>query len=346
MGQQTNIQWADDTHNFWRGCSRVSEGCRNCYAETLVENRMAKMHYDLAMSGSKLSSVHFYKEIGKPSFPLWGKGAPRIRSVDFAAPLRWNKKPLVCDRCGEMFALPHSSYSQVCESCNSTAFHRRRVFSLSLGDWLDEEVPIEWLADMLDVIRQCPNLDFLLLTKRPENFKFRLQFANGHCAKIGDLMKYEQDQYMQTAFWIADWLEAKPPANIWLGTSVENQKTAEERIAQLLLIPARVRFLSVEPLLGPIDLIKASAGIVLGGKNMIHWAIFGGESGPGARPCRLEWIRNGLKQCAMAGIAPFVKQLGSCAASDYETVGKIKDKKGGDMNEWPNDLRVRQFPQQ
>src|SRR5947209_9909116 len=124
MSQNTKIEWADDTHNFWRGCTKVSPGCANCYAEKLVTTRLK----------------------GR-----WGKGAPRIRIQDFDAPLRWNKKPWVCDGCGQHLpdrtVLGFGEHTRT--GCSSKSWHRRRVFSLSLADFLDEEAPIEWLADTL-----------------------------------------------------------------------------------------------------------------------------------------------------------------------------------------------------
>ncbi|HEU4344070.1 MAG TPA: DUF5131 family protein [Candidatus Binatia bacterium] len=324
MGEGTSIQWADDTHNFWRICTKVSPGCKNCYAETLLKNRR----------GEK-----------------WGKGAPRIRLKAFDAPIRWNKKPWVCDLCGSRSAANRrdngSCLNPLCPYRDGSAgsFHRRRVFSLSLGDWLDEEVPIEWLADMLNVIHQCPNLDFLLLTKRPENWSPRMESIRLHGL----------DQKWVSTKWD---MENQPPHNVWIGVSVEDQQRADERIPQLLKIPARIRFLSVEPLLGPVrldfewrnDLQRwDSAGRELEPRR-IDWVIVGGESGPGARPCKVDWIRSVRDQCKAAGVPMFVKQLGSNphrnGEDESETTILLDHKKGGDISEWAEDLRIREFPYQ
>jgi len=332
MGERTNIEWADDTWNPWHGCAKVSPGCSRCYAETLVMNRMG----------------------GGP----YRKGIPRVRHAEatFNAPLKWNKKPWVCDVCGKANA-PFLVEPAQCECGVVAMMHRRRVFSLSLGDWLDEEVPIEWLADMLEIVRRCPDLDFLLLTKRPENFFPRVIQA---CTLTigGELER-----------WYEQWERNTPPPNVWIGASVEDQQRADERIPELLKIPAAVRFLSAEPLLGPIDLklrvqdFKPGAFARIEG---IHWVIFGGESGPGARPCNIEWIQDGLRQCQAAGVAAFAKQLGSEPRSDNANqfdwpVGveliasgkgfasckpRFADKKGGDWEQWPDDLKVRQWPKQ
>lgn len=217
-------------------------------------------------------------------------------------------------------------------------FRRPRVFP-SLCDWLDDEVPIEWLADFLKLIQDTPNLDWLLLTKRPENFWKRINDVFEHPPAIG----------------LSRWLESFDrfglPEHIWIGTSVEDQKRADERIPELLAIPAKVRFLSVEPLLGPVDLAYScfNGADSLGSMPGIHWVIVGGESGPGARPCNIEWIRSIQRACHYARTSVFVKQLGSSVRGPAQHEGTHREyilhhPKGGDPEEWPHDLRVREFP--
>ena len=157
--------------------------------------------------------------------------------------------------------------------------------------------------------------------------------------------------------------------NVWLGVSIEDQEQADKRIPLLLQTPAAVRFLSCEPMLGPIDLDLEryeSPGWFDYRKKLIHLVIVGGESGQGARPCDIAWIRSIVQQCKDAGVKCFVKQLGSLPiATDSECRRLIRkssgvlrfeangdgtgrlllnDKKGGDMSEWQEDLRVREFP--
>lgn len=166
------------------------------------------------------------------------------------------------------------------------------------------------------------------------------------------------------------WGEGRIPCQrIWVGCSVEDQKRADERIPHLLRCPAAVRFLSVEPLLGPVDLDRwFTFTLSIGGESErkprptrrrfgvlsgvdpigVHWVIAGGESGPGARDCDVEWVRSVVRQCGDAEVPCFVKQLGKVPVA-RETVGvglplKLRDSKGGDMSEWPEDLRVRQMP--
>ena len=308
MSEGTKIQWADDTHNFWRGCTKVSDGCKQCYAEA----RDKRFH----------GGAH------------WGKDAPRVRAKDFEAPLRWNRRPWCCDECG----MPHAVPGFICMTpgCECETKHRRRVFSLSLGDFFDEEVADEWRIDALDVIRRCPNLDFLILTKRPGK---ALRFLKG-LAWTGD------GDGCWTTRASDDFRALRLLRNIWLGVSLENQQTADERIPQVLQIPAAVRFLSMEPLLGAVRL---RGNWLLGIEPKIHWVIVGGESGPGARRCDVDWIRDVARQCKTAGVPCLVKQLGSrpmmpCQPDGTDGLAHLRHPKGGDPAEWPEDLRVREFP--
>lgn len=212
------------------------------------------------------------------------------------------------------------------------ANRRPRVFCASLADWLDDEVPIEWLADLLDLIRRTPNLDWLLLTKRPQNWRARVGDARRFCNR-GDL----GDEPGKTWAWLSDWVDnGKPPANVWIGTSVEDQTRYDERIGHLCEIPALVRFLSMEPLLRGVDLdlygnlpgermLRWHRPV----KSMLHWVIVGGESGPHARPMHIEWARSLRDQCKAAGVAFFMKQIG----------GKRKP-----FEEIPADLLAREVP--
>jgi protein gp37 len=253
--------------------------------------------------------AHCYAEVSTPvrarrgqGVELWGPGAKRQRTKTWSEPVRWNREAKQFVKAvGEM-------------GCP-------RVFCASLADWLDDEVPIEWLADLLKLIHETPNLDWLLLTKRPENWRMRMFLANGHLAYGGDLEKFEKCPGMQAAFMIADWLKGKPPENVWLGTTVENQEMADQRIPELLKIPARVRFLSCEPLLGTVDLAIAPHEL----SQLLHWVICGGESGRKKRAMDLAWARSLRDQCAAAGVPFFMKQI--------DKVQPI-----------PDDLMIREFP--
>ena len=214
------------------------------------------------------------------------KGAQRSRTSagTWKHPLRWESE------CAIHPGYPHKIFPSLC-------------------DWLDDEAPLEWLADFLKLIHDTPHLTWLLLTKRPENF-YRARKALE--SRWGD-----QDQT-----WVSAWCDSDEQVrcadNVWPGVSVENQNMADLRIRELVNVPAKVRFLSVEPMLDQIDLQYAAFNGADSLRKMqgVHWVIFGGESGPNARPCNVEWIRDGVRQCRAAGVAPFVKQLGSNVFAD------------------------------
>jgi protein gp37 len=249
MGANSNIEWTDHTLNPWVGCTKVSPGCAHCYAETLMDTRYGRVK--------------------------WGAGNPRSRTsaANWKLPLRWNREaaryPDQCTKCGtrlcmdaqvqEFCPAQHNEAGEFDPSvpvCGGTVCRnvRPRVFCASLADWLDDEVPVEWMADLLELIRATPQLDWLLLTKRPQNWRRRIEAIT--------------TTNVDLAAWLLAWLlgpgefGAGPfdglqspgaPANVWLGTTVEDQERADERIPALVGIPARVRFLSCEPLLEHVD---------------------------------------------------------------------------------------------
>jgi protein gp37 len=295
MGENSGISWCHHTLNWWMGCTKVSAGCKHCYAETLVTTRMR--------------------------LPVWGDKAERkATSASTRKQVHtWNRKA-------------------------REAGERHRVFCSSLSDVFEDRPDLAPMrAELFAAIVACPDLDFLLLTKRPEN-----------------MVRLARD-----AGWSGAW-----PSNVWAGCTVENQAMFRERVPHLLEVPASVRFLSCEPLLESIDLTLVQAGAY--GVNPLHdigWVIVGGESGPGARPFDLEWARQIRHQCNAAGTAFFFKQLGARPTTRLErdevwpghsfgqgpvqfdgdgfgnySVRGIKDRAGADPAEWPLDLRVQAFP--
>ena len=250
--ENSNIEWTDHTFNPWMGCTKVSDGCKNCYAETLMDKRYGKVK--------------------------WGPQGQRVRTsaANWKKPLKWDREA-------------------------AAAGKRARVFCASLADVFEDKPDQrdemdKWRTELFQLIQDTPNLDWLLLTKRPENVM----------EMVGNV----------------PWYYGLP--NVWIGTSVENQEQADKRIPALVSIPAAVRFLSMEPLLGPIDLDLSGSNYGIHG---IDWVIVGGESGPNARPMHPDWARGIRNQCQEAGVPFFFKQWGEWAwTGDYITDNLYADK--------------------
>ena len=227
----------------------------------------------------------------------------------------------------------------------------KRIFLCSMADMFHENVPFEWIEQIFSTIEDFPQHTFQILTKRPERM---IEFFDWYIARNSDH---------------SVGLQWSIPDNIWLGVSCENQAMADKRIPLLMKIPAKVRFLSCEPLLEPINLskflpiewseiaedwIESWPGIGSYSTNDYpSWVIAGGESGAGSRPCHIDWIRDIASQCQSAKVPVFIKQLGSNAIASSPYVDgvakshyklKLKDRKGADINEFPEDLRIQQFP--
>lgn len=222
---------------------------------------------------------------------------------------------------------------------------RRKVFCASLADiFEDHPMVVEWRAEALALLASCTSLDVQLLTKRPENIRRMVPAAR-----------------LAPGGW---------PRHIWVGTTVEDQRRAAERIPHLLAVPAAVRFLSCEPLLEEVDLSRWLGRCGVCGKpevehpyskaagwrpplmccsfgepsdraRGVQWVIVGGESGPGARPFDIAWARKIVAQCREAGVPVFVKQMGDNPVLDGVRVDYGRH--GADPSVWPADLRVQQF---
>jgi protein gp37 len=287
--KHTKIEWATHTFNPWIGCTKVSPGCANCYAE--IQDAFRKWTPD-----------------------GWGRGKPRRRTsaANWKQPLKWDREAAA------------AKFAHDGEDFNHAPYRRPRVFCASLADWLDDEVPVAWLAALLDLIRCTPHLNWLLLTKRPQSWRSRMEAVVAMEVADGPS---GADQCYGIAL-AAAWLNGMRPDNIWIGTTVEDQKRADERIPQVLQIPARVRFLSCEPLLGSVDLGKVPRPAEFHGSpygwedwlaQRIHWVICGGESGPKARPMHPKWARSLRDQCKAAGVAFLFKQWGEWVDMTYRT---------------------------
>lgn len=295
MAAETGIEWCDSTWNPWIGCTQVSPACDHCYAAVSTPVRALGIE--------------------------WGVGKLRLRTsaANWALPARWNRQVFMACSCGWRGQASECKGDPTigCPRCGSTEIReaRRRVFCASLADVFDNAVPTEWRVDLFRVIRSTPNLDWLLLTKRIGNVPDMLnECARFERERFGDLDLWQ---------WLEAWAKGEPPANVWIGATICNQAEADRDIPKLLRVPAAVRFLSIEPMLGPVDLrwlITEPTGKTrtYGGKRqmelrstgLLHWVIVGGESGPHARPMHPDWARSLRDECAAAGVPFLFKQHG------------------------------------
>jgi protein gp37 len=318
----TKIEWTDESWNPIRAiasktgrsgwhCVKVSDGCKHCYAETLNQRFGTRLPYDAA------SKRYVYVD-------------DRV----LGQPLRWRKP--------------------------------RRVFVASMTDIFGEWVTDEWIDQMFAIMAVTPQHTYQVLTKRPERMCNYLRRAEG-TGRLVDRFGAQQIErvttwYQQITRWLDEgsggffcgrWDQVHdlagslaslhPLPNVWIGVTAENQQTADERIPLLLQCPASVRFVSCEPLLGPVNLrrahyqnggceafVNALTGLesvqstVIYAGEPVNWVICGGESGPGARPMKLEWARSLRDQCAAADVPFFFKQWGGAnkAATGRELDGR------------------------
>jgi protein gp37 len=185
---------------------------------------------------------------------------------------------------------------------------RKLVFCASMADvFEDRDDLIEHRAKVFALIEATPNLDWLLLTKRPQNMVT-----------------------MAPSAWAQTW-----PANVWAGCTAESQEWADKRLPHLVRVPAQTRFVSYEPAIGPVDFGAHMIGL--------DWIIYGGESGGGSRPSDLSWARSVVAQTRGTHVAAFIKQMGAKAFDAGERV-HLNHPKGGEPSEWEEGLRVREFP--
>lgn len=256
MAENSKIEWTDHTFNPWIGCTKVSPGCAHCYAEQLMETRLGRAK--------------------------WG-AYPRQRT----SPTTWSKVRSWNRSARFLCACETEQDNLICPSCH--LFTRRpRVFCASLADVFDPAVPDAWRDDLFELVAECRNLDWQILTKRPEIMRNYLLGTSGAGAT-----NLEEGGCFD---------------HVWLGVSVENQPCADERLPILLSMPARVRFASCEPLLEEIDISGYMTGILPDGP--LNWVICGGESGPNARPMHPDWARSLRDQCDDSPVPFFFKQWG------------------------------------
>lgn len=318
MGDKSKIAWTDATWNPVSGCSKVSEGCRNCYAERdfprltrLVPSYAGRSFEDVVCHPDRLEQ-----------------------------PLRW-KRP-------------------------------RKIFVNSMSDLFHPDVPEEFLRSVFTTMALSSHHSFCILTKRPERMREVLSGWN------------EDGLVLKSGYGIC-------LPNVWLGVSVEDQKSAEERIPILLETPAFFRWVSVEPMIGPVNLSDLSTDLeipeeyrtdtddspsialdALSGErwerfghwsdrgNSLDWIVVGGESGPDSRPMEAEWLRGIIRECRKATVPLFVKQLGATFSDPKNGIAgaslkvseagigllgrRLKNRSGADTSEWADDLKIRECP--
>lgn len=255
---KSKIEWTDEVWNPVTGCSKVSQGCKHCYAETIA-NRF--------WGNQEIATGRTVKSFEPSGEPIEGKEYRPRKFTDVMthperldAPLKWRKP--------------------------------RRVFVNSMSDLFHENVPGWFQRKVFDVMKDTPRHTYMVLTKRPAGmFSWTINYQN------------------------------PPLSNVWLGVSVEDQATADERIPLLLQTPSAVRFVSYEPALGPVDFqgwdgrlmrdyLRHRPGEDTSRRGPLDWIIMGGESGPGARPMHPDWVRSTRDQCQAAGVPFFFKQWG------------------------------------
>ena len=230
MGDHSPIEWTDATWNPVTGCSKVSAGCENCYAERLA-NRLQKWGVARYRNGFAVT-LH-----------------PEVLEL----PLHWREP--------------------------------RRVFVNSMSDLFHGLVPTSFIDKVFDVMERAPQHTFQVLTKRPGRM---VAYLTGFGARRGNLVR------------VSAYKGRAVPPNVWLGTSVEDTRVLD-RIDHLRRAPGPIRFLSCEPLLGPLPALDL---------ENINWVIVGGESGPGHRPIEASWVRDLRRQCRSAKVPFFFKQWG------------------------------------
>lgn len=334
MSGKTEIAWTDRVWNPSVGCTRVSAGCDHCYAFALHDRR----HVAWKRGRWPAAPAQYHEPFSRV----------QLLPDRLMEPLRW-KKPC-------------------------------RIFVNSMSDLFHKDVPDEWLDRIFAVMALTPHLTFQVLTKRPE--RMREYLSNQGRASAVEFYRNRTDNRAERLNTV---LNCWPLRNVWLGVSAEDQERADERIPDLLATPAAVRWVSYEPALGPLDLRLSSTHVLLpsrmtdhaaaalreklrdlytgpakahaileAGANVVglDWVICGGESGPGARAFDLAWARSLRDQCAAAGVAFFMKQLGENAFDStpgttfsLSAYRKRKSRHGEDPEEWPADLRIREWPE-
>lgn len=342
MAENTNIEWCDHTFNAWIGCTKVHTGCKNCYAEADFDIRRKQV--------------------------VWGPNGTRRKTSGhyWTEPYKWNKQAerdgirrrVFCSSLADMF---EDWYGPIIDHRGEQLYRSEDGRITTCIDWTHALTMHDLRKDLFKMTAATPNLDWMVLTKRPENIRKMLNAIDDRPAGL-------KQRYRK---------------NVWLYASVSDQESSDKMIPELLkcrdLVP--VLGVSAEPLLGPIDFDdtpwpegwEKSIDALYDYIDPLRWTeghldhvIVGGESGPNARPCPVEYIGDIIRQCKAAHVPCFVKQLGAFPVTtnanlqDFPEGTKnlddwgegiascrylLKDKKGGDLAEWPHGFHIREMPE-
>ncbi|MHB1953512.1 MAG: DUF5131 family protein [Acidiferrobacteraceae bacterium] len=307
MSDKTGIAWTEATWNPVTGCTKVSAGCKHCYAERDWPRFYGKTEVIVPLpQGHVIDGVRLTEVLAARPFTHVLCHEDRLDT-----PIRW-KRP-------------------------------RKIFVNSMSDLFHENVPDQFIDQVFATMALCHRHTFQILTKRPER-----------------MQSYLADEHVTDRIWAhairisgeqipVDW----PLSHVWIGVSVEDQAAAEDRIPLLLQTPAAIRWVSAEPLLGPIDLSKYLS--VHHEVPALNWIVIGGESGPKSRRFDLDWARCIIRQCANSNTVCFMKQLGTKPGYHSEAMpplwhdlsplaGGPHHRSWADPSVWPDDLRVRNYP--
>lgn len=354
---ETGIQWTHvpgyigATWNPTTGCARVSPGCDHCYAFTLHDQRhVANLH------------------AARAALDPLPRAFPGPEVIAMVRDLIAQGAPLTLP-CAPQYDVPFSTVQLLDEkrlTAPLRAKNPRAYFVDSMADLFHDDVPDEFIDRVFAVMALAPRHLFQILTKRPERMREYMRGARSRIVgeevlgmTLAELGAHPGSRLGEGVVLTGDVVHLRdwPLPNVWLGTSVEDQQRADERIPLLLDTPAVVRFISAEPLLGPIDLgspndprLDRHAWLEgEPGRPGLDWIIVGGESGTRSRRFDLAWARSLLAQGQDAGVPVFIKQLGQHATSEAEGVGPLPllglRHHGENSEEWPEDLRVREFPE-
>lgn len=330
MAENTKIQWATHTFNPWRGCQKIAPGCANCYADAQSKRNPGTLGVWGPNGTRVVASEAMWREPlkwdreAKRKREAWSEDRAERESLTF--PGKPERPRVFCASLADVF----EDWGGVVRDSKGRPLHRAEAWG-QRGEWVGVDdmfvgqplVPLDDVrARLFRTWKATQELWWLALTKRPENIRRMLDGRH---------------------------------ENLWLGTSIACQEDADRNVPELLKcrdLSAKT-FLSIEPLIGPVDfrLVPGFNKCGQAGQDIVRnlWVIVGGESGPNARPCDITWIRSIVRQCRDASVPVFVKQWGANPhytnhQGDSHSCGPIRDPKGGDMAEWPEDIRVREVP--